>query len=459
MPTTQIILGAVNWTNYMHYTVCKVSAPSTVVQEAWIPVPFTNYTLVLTGLDADVYYINFYEAATNIALGTFRSQGYFSNLSPEYDYEIKFYEIGNLPATASLDVTRTILTDTYLISKNPVSFVKEAFRPLEPVVDIDFDNTTGDMELLTGTTFEDGEKFVVTIKFAVGTNQSTTSGGLYIGNLTVTDATKTLIAGDKNKRIRCAGTISTQVFTLAALSALAVEDGFYFDNTVGGTAMQVKLVLPGGDRIKYNGFQTASDEFAEFWIDKGCHLLIRKFSSAYWEVITPYSGYLVGQRQSANYIGQPLWVPEDGRLLDGDDYPRLWWWINNVLPGTQVITDDTVTGSYTHPAAKPGLFVKHSTLKKFRTPNTQDFSERGLKDFDTYGADATRLYDYPGGKQNSQVGEHTITLPRANNNAPFPSNVGVTDGPIPSPSTRTYTINYGLENISKNIGVIYLIHI
>lgn len=471
MPTTKLILGTVNWTNFLHYTVAKVATPNVVVNEAWIPVPFTNHTLILAGLDADVYYINFYEAATNVALGTFRSQGYFSNLSPEYDYEIRFYEIGNLPVTATLDVARKILTDTYLIGKNPVEFVKEAFRPLEPVVDLGFDDTSGEMELLTGTTFEDGEKFVVTIKFAVGTNPSTTAGGLYTGTLTVTSATYTMLPGDKNKRVRCAGTISTQVITLPALSGLAIEDGFYFDNAVGGTAMQVKIALPGGDRIRYNGHQLALNEFAEFWVDKGTHLLIRKFDSAYWEVITEYRGFEVGNRMSAGYLSMPLWLPEDGRLMDGDDYPRLWWWINSVLPGTHVITDDAVTGGgYVHPADKPGLFVKHSTLKKFRMPNTQELSERGLKDFDIYGADTGRLYDYPGGKQNEMLLAHghrvntgggaggadpgrSLIRQAYNGDGYSASGTGVSgQGPY-------IEVVGGTEQRLKNIGVIYLRHI
>jgi len=403
----QVILGAVNYTNYLHVTVAKVASPSTIVYEEWIPAPFTNHTLVFNVPDPDVYYISFYESPDNVSLGTFRSQGYFSALSPEYAYEIRFYEIGNLPSGATLDVTEKIINDPYLVGKTIEQYFKENFRPLEPDVEIGFTAATGDMTLLTGGTFAPGEKFVITIKYSVGTVASS-SGGLYTGNLDVTAATYTLLAADKNKRVRLKGSAATQVITLCSLSLLTVDDGFYFDNSVGGTANQVKILIDGGDRIYYNGFMIGSDEFSEFWVSKGQHLLLRKYDSDYWEVITDFKGVCVGEKVTVGLKSHPLVITENGQLMDGDEWPLMWWWLNNVLPSSHKYVTDTVTGSFTADATKPGQFALHSTLKKWRMPSTGGFSEKGLADFETYGGDtANRPVDYPGGFQDEMLLAHS----------------------------------------------------
>lgn len=458
-----LMLGENNLNNYLHITIAKMVTPSVVAWETWIPLPFTNYTLVVPVPDPDVYYITFYEAPDNVSLGDLKSQAFFNALSPEYAFEYRWYEFGNLPVTATLDVTQKIITDTYLIGKTVVEFVKEAFRPLEPTADVDFDNTTGDITLLTGATFEDGEKFMIVIKYAVGTVSSSSSGGLYTGTLNVTAATYTLLVADKNKRVRCVGSAATQVLTGPSLSTLSVDDGYFIDNSCGGVAVQVKFLIDGGDRIRYNGFMEASNnEYAEFWISKGEILLIRKFDDDYWEVILTYEGVRVGERMSGGLKSQAAWMPEDGSLSDGDEFSRVWWYINNLLPSTHVITDDAVTGSYTHPAGKEGMFVKHSTLKKFRWPNTQGLSERGLKNFNTYGSDTDRVYDYPGGVQNAQVGEFTsnISVPKGFSYTGSPNQLRFGNGSNnPQNFSLPFTANTGLEQRVKNTGVIYMRHI
>lgn len=454
MASLKINIGSVNYTDFLHVTAAKVSTPSSVVWEDWIPVPFSNYNFVIPNLDPDIYYVNFYDAPTNVALGTLVSQMFASALSPEWAYEIRFYEIGNLPVTATLDITEKIITDTYLVDKTIESFFKEGFRFLDDT-ELDFVSAAGTMELLTGGTFEGGEKFMVTIKYSVGTVASSNGNGFYLSTLNVTDAVYTLLISDINKRVRLVGSAATQVLTLPSLATMTIDDGYYFDNSCGGTAVQVKIIVPGTERIKYNGFMAASDEFAEFWVSKGEHLLIRKFSNSYWEVILDYKGVDVGSRMAAGYNAMPGWMPEDGSLDDGDEYGRVWWWINNVLPASHVITDDTVTGAYTHPSAKVGLFVKHSTLKKFRWPNTQVVSERGLLNFNTFGADAARVYDYPGGYQDELMKAHTHTMPSVWNetgSGHIASGGGINEGAIGDLSGVTG----GTEMRVKNIGVIYL---
>lgn len=463
----KITLGTVAYTDWLHVTASKVSTPTVVAWEDWIDVPVTNYNFIIPNLDPENYYIRYYDAPTNGSLGTLVAELIVNALTSEFLYERRFYTCGGAGAHDPIDGV-TFINDPYLIGKAVTGFFKEGFRYYEPVTEFVFDDATGQIDTITGTSFSTDEKIIVEIKYTAGTVAPAGGNGLYTGTLDVPDATYTLLSADRNKRLRLVGTGPTQVITVAALSAIAAEDGFYFDNTCGGVAVQVKILMQGGDRIRYNGFMAASDEFAEFWVSKGEHLLIRKFDSTYYEVITDYKGIKVGGRNSDGYKAMPGTLVEDGGLYDGDEYPRLWWWLNEILPSTHVITDATVTGSYTHPAGKEGLFVMHPTLKKFRLPNTQNLSERGLLNFTSYGSDAERIYDYPGGVQNDAIKEHqhettSGTLPSTlfgrgilsrilgKYNGSASGNTDLTSKPVDAAGASISKT----ENRVKNFGVIY----
>jgi len=451
--TIQVFLGTINFTDFLHVTVTKVSNPGVVVWEDYIDVPVTNYTFVISDLDADNYYINFYDAPTDEVLGTLVSQCFVSALSNEWEYEMRFYDGGDLSGGVTISENKQTLTDPYLIGKTIHSVEKEGFRTMDPANEYTFDNATGAIALGGYHTLEPEEKLVVIIKNRVGGVVSPSGGGSYSGVLTITTSTHTLDPLDKNKRVRLRGSSATQVITLPALSSLTAGDGYLFDNACGGTPVQVKLVVTGANRVQYSGLATGSNEFAEFWVSRGETLRLDKFDDNYWEVIGDYKGTKVGKRFSATYNGHPDALPEDGRLLDGDEYPRLWWWVKNILPSTHKVTDDTVTSlSYEHPAAKPGLFVLHSTLKKFRLPNTQELSERGMYRFSEFGVDDDRDYDYPGGRQQGQMGEYTDTTGNAAGGTVVPD-LGYQSGAAPF---RTITRNPGNDVRVENFGVVYM---
>ena len=405
--TLKITLGTVNYTNFLHVTVSKVSSPTTTAWETWIAVPVTNYNFVIPNLDPENYYVRYYDATTNSSLGTLVAELIVNALSGDTIMERRFYTCGGLGAADPVDGA-TLITDTYLIGKNVAGVFKEGFRYLKETDEYSFTSASGVINILNGTSFATNEKFIAEIKYTVGNTTSIAIAGLYAGTLNVPEDTKTLTSADKDKRIRLVGTSVTQVITLPALSTLSVENGFYFDNSCGGTAIQVKLLIPGTDRIRFNGFYPGPTLFSEFWVSRGEHILIRKFDANNWELLTDYKGVEVGSRQAAGYLNMPGYHAEDGALSDGDEYGRVWFWINIFLPPTHVITDDTcINVGYTPPINKTGQFVKHSTLKKFRWPNTQGLSEKGLANFNTYGTDtANRLIDYPGGYQAEMVGPH-----------------------------------------------------
>jgi hypothetical protein len=166
----------------------------------------------------------------------------------------------------------------------------------------------------------------------------------------------------------------------------------------------------------------------------------------------------VGERFAGTWKDHPSTKPEDGELYDGDEWPRIWWWLKNKLPSTHYLVDDTVIDSgYVHTFPTVGLFVLHSTLKKFRVPNTQNISERGLLNFNTYNTDGERLTDYPGGTQDEMVGPHTHPLPRDQSGVQDIQSVTSTPNADEGISNLSPTgLNTGFENRVRNIGVIYL---
>lgn len=460
----KVTVGTVNYLDWLHVTASKVSVPATVVWEDWLDVPLSNFSFIIPNLDPENYYVRYYDAATSIALGTLVLELIVNGLTGDIISERRFYTVDGPGLYDPVDGA-TGVTDPYLIGKIVSGTFKEGFRYFEPDTEYTFDDTIGNAEIINGTTLDHGEKFIVEIKYKISSTNSP-SGGLYLGTLNVTEATKTLLAADRDKRIRLVGTIATQVITLPTLAVLALENGFYFDNACGGTAVQVKLLTDGTDRIRFNGFMAASDLFAEFWVSKGEHLLIRKFDDDFWEVITDYKGVEVGNRQAAGYVGMPGWHAEDGSLSDGDEFGRVWWWLNVILPATHVITDDTVTDiGYIHPGTAFGQFVKHSTLKKFRWPLTQSLSEKGLANFNSYGGDvANRPVDYPGGYQAEMVGPHSHPYKRTRtdivgaNYEPNHMDGGSARGLYTGDDVVTGQ-NSGTNNRVENFGVIYMRHI
>lgn len=460
MPDLKLVLGTINYTDYLRVSAIKVSdVTATEVFIEYINTPVSNYTLVIPGLDPDNYYINFRDAPTTSDLGTLVSQAFVNAQTGEWEYERRFYRVGALPSGASINAAGTVITDPYLENRNVTGVHKEGFRYLILDDEATHDDAAGTLTM-ADFPLSANEVLAVEIKYNVSGAGSTTSAtGLFSDTISVTAATYTVDPADKYKRfsLDCSG--AKQEITLPALSSLVTGDFVYFEHRRDGAQAQSRVKCAGSDKIYYNGLAIGVVELTELWVSRGGGLYLRK-EGTYWEVIGDYEGHRVGERMSGGYKDHVLWLPEDGALLDGDEYPALYWWLRNVLPNTHQVTDDTVTSSsYVHPTGKEGLFVIHSSSKAFRMPNTQGLSERGLIDFATYGADAGRSYDYPGGVQAGQVGEFTSTVS-------VPKGYGYTGSPNvlrfgngsnnPENVDWSITMNTGKENRVENFGVIYL---
>ena len=470
----KIGVGAVNTLNYLHVTASKVSSPTAIEYEIWFQGPFSSKKFIIPNLDPENYFIRYYFSTDATSLGTIQLEEVVNALTNEFAEEKKFYKVGGTGTYDPVDGA-TVITDPYLVDKNVTRVFKEGFRDLIENVEYQFNAAAGTITKLDGVAFGAPEAVTVYIKYNVAStnNVITSTGlGLYAGILTVTAATQTLLPANRNKLVRCSGSIATQVITLPVLSSINVDDGFYFDNSVVRSAVQDKILTQGADRINFTGFNTTTILFSEFWVSRGEHLLLRKLDNNLWEVRSDYKGVNVGMRMSGRYAAQANYLPEDNRLLDGDEYGRLWFYIKNILPNTHYIVDDNVVNSgYIPTRSKCGMFTVHSTLKKFRMPLTSGLTERGLLDFNVYGTDTGRAVDYPGGFQDEMIMPHDHFMfnnETANGNPPymcykmnFGNSASYTmmsdNSKLPSIGKTGQT--GGIEGRLKNVGVIYCTHI
>jgi len=383
----QLTIGSVNFTDWLHITIVRVR-DNALVWENWYDMPVSSLVIQATGLDADQYYVRMYDAEDDESLGLLKAEAAVSGLSNQYEYELRFYTIGSLPGTASLSGDGKTLTDTYLIGKTVHSFEKMGYGKFDPADEYTFTGATGVLQIDNDTALSSGEKVCVVIQNNVGSAVSTTPAGFYTGTVTHTAATVSLTSTDKNKRVRMKGTGTTQVYTLPALSSFSDGEGFYFDNSVNGTPVCPKILTAGSDRIKFGGFSATLNSLAEIWLTAGEYMLIKKNATdGTWEIEVTNMNVNVGSSFYHQHNILPFAMAGNGRAsqvaADGDIYGRLWWWITNILGTSYYIVDNGVNStSYVHPSGQEYKWVRHSTLKQFRPPNTQADAPTGK--FDMY---------------------------------------------------------------------------
>lgn len=459
MAQIRLGIGQVNITNYLIIVARKTTTPLVIeAQESYAPPhPATRNVVVpaIGDLDPVIYYVDAYESVNGISFDLLLSQFVYDLKNQIVISERRFYVVGG-PGANDPAPDQTILTDAYLDGKTISGVFKEGFRYLRPSTETIPDWQTyagGGIELLNNLIFSGGEVVSIEISYLADQTQVTGGSGMYSG-VELIDTNTTISITHRNKRLRCESAASNVlVVTLEAIGAVA-DGTFYHFTSNGGSQNQTRILPNGSETIKYNG-----ENYTELSIGKGEFVRIVKTGS-FWEAeLTHHNVLQVGERFSGTWKDQPSCKPEDATLYDGDEWPRIWWWIITKLPSTHYITDDSVTGGgYVHPVGKEGLFVRHSTLKKFRMPNTQNLSERGLKNFTSYNADGERVYDYPGGLQHEMIGPHVHSLPAdASGAADIQSlvNSGNADEGISASHLSGYNIG-GTENRVKNIGVIFM---
>lgn len=457
MAQIRLGVGQVNITNSLIAIARKTTTPlAEEAREVYAPPhPATRNVVIpaVGDIDPVIYYVDFYESSNGIALDLLLSQFVYDLKNQIVISERRFYVVDG-PGSTDPAANQTILSDTYLNGKTISGVFKEGFRYLRPATEPVPEwqpYSGGGIELLNSIIFSGGEVYSIEISYLANQTQII-GGGLYTG-VELIDVDTTLNSGHRNKRLRCEA--SGTVILVVTMEALAsVPDGtFYHFTSNGGLQNQTRILPDGTETIKYNG-----ENYAELSIGKGEYVRIVKTGS-FWEAELAHENILrVGERFAGTWKDHPSCKPEDSTLYDGDEWPRIWWWIVNKLPNSHKSIDDSViNGGYVQPFNISGLFVVHSALKKFRVPNSQNFSERALLNFNTYGSDGQRLYDYPGGVQDEMIGPHTHPLPRDSAGAADMPTLASSPNADEGYSNITPTgLNSGFENRVRNIGVIYM---
>lgn len=480
MANINLSVGQINITDNLVVRARKVATPlveeTREVYSAPLPASF-NVILPASGsIDPVNYYVDFYESSDGVSLDLLLAQFVVKARNELVSQEIRFYDVGgsgdNDPAP-----DQDTLNDPYLDGKAISEvYIDGVGRPLAPP-DYSYKEydlvSGGGIQLLNGRLFSFGEKVAIVISY-LSEQQSVSGSNMYNSVVVVTEDT-TLDSTYRNKRIRCVGDTDRLVITLEDVTAVP-EGTFYHFTHNDGNQFQTRILADTGQIIQY-----ANNNYTELSIAPGEYLRIEKIGSI-WEGVLVHQGVLqVGERFAGTWEGHPNTKPEDGTLYDGDDYPRPWYWLENFLPATHKVVDDNVVNvGYTHPAGKEGLFVVHSTLKKFRVPNTQGWSERGLASFSTFNTDATRTYDYPGGTQPENIGAHrhwtfhdngTTNTGTALSSTNYPEkrqgagagigNVNAeynicASGTQPDVGLSSNPVGMTGDNTVKNVGVVYL---
>lgn len=452
-------IGQVNITNYLIIVARKTTTPLVIeAQESYAPPHPTTRNVVVPAsgdLDPVIYYVDAYESLNGISFDLLLAQFVYDLKNNIILSERRFYTVGGLgPNDPPAD--QDTLTDAYLDGKTISGVFKEGFRYLKPETETTPEWEVvagGGIRLLGGKQFSADEVVSIEISYTGNPGGGSSGGSLYNG-VALIDTDTTLDTTYRNKRLRTESAASNKlVVTLEPVGS--VPDGtFYHFTSNGGSQNQTRVLPNGSETIKLNG-----ENYPEISIGKGEFLRIVK-TGTFWEAEMPHHNILmVGEKFPATWNDHPSSQPEDGALYDGDEWPRMWWWLNNKLPSTHRITDDAMTGGgYTHPQGKEGLFVLHSTLKKFRMPNTQGWLERGLSNFNSYGGDASRSYDYPGGTQGAQVGQVSFSLNKGNGYTGGSQNAGwfAPGDPNHAHPDELVIMNFGKENMVRNNGVIYM---
>lgn len=299
-------------------------------------------------------------------------------------------------------------------------------------------NTDG-FTLLSGYTLQPDEQWILEFLPQIIVAQPGVPSAPF-GSGRIITASENLTNADKNKANIIQSATTAIAIGLPLLSTMADFTDIVYLFSNGGSHINAEVNGQSTDKI-VNKLPTN-----KVWLGQVENAAFYKAFGYYWpmgELRCNTVGELV-----YNYGQDELNTTScDGTLRLRSEYPALWAFVQSLADG--VVTDLAWTGTFvTHNGntvyTKRTCFSTGDGVTNFRMPiltNTLLVAIDG----------STRL---PGSIQLDQVGQYDLTLPRANHTASDP-NIGVTDGPPPSPpnQNKTFTINAAKKNIMENSGV------
>jgi len=447
-------------TNKIGIKAYETTSPSVEVASVEYDPPHTaERQVIIPGLNAVPHIIKIYNTPGFPTLGTLIHE-FWLDVDGEVGLQRVFFVVDGPGDYDPVNGSSTF-TSPEIEGLNITGLFQRAFGYLLP--DTEWEHVGDTITLLSGYTFSGGDTwcYEVTTEAANDSPGSGTSSGGGFGDIVEVTDDLSLDSSYRNKSINCNGVDTRLVITLEQLSSLPDGTTYYFFEQTGNQ-YQTKIVLGGSDTISHFGVTKTY-----LVLGKGEHLFMKKSGSAWVVLLQSDARSKVGIIEQG-YIATPNKFKCEGALGDGDDYPAIWQWLSQ-LPTNQKIVDAGINGSWTHPAEKKGMFaVTGGSDKYFRWPDLRDEFIRGLSNFTGFGGDSNRLYDYPGGQQEEQVGEHDHTVSvggRDYNRMLTVSGTSTVDSPDNTPGEPNLALSQpmsdlaGQRNRPANTGLIYFVNI
>ncbi|HEY4112183.1 hypothetical protein [Puia sp.] len=399
--TRSFSIDVVGVTTFVIFRWRKVSDPTVEIdRRVFGPAPAVTNNFSITDLDPVTYEFDTYVSSDGVTLNTLFATYTMDVKNNVITNERWYYVVGSGVGNAPAADTQS-LVDSNLDGKTVTGVFQRAFGYLLPTSE--WVRTSGGVDLVGALEFNQDDVYIVEVSYV--TQSTDTSGGVVglFSGIKVITANTTLDNTYYQKRIKLNGAAPQLVVTMDSIGNIPDGRYFYFVDNDGGAQLQTKVVSPDGS-FKWNGNTTA-----EIWVGKGEHLWVEKQGSNF-ELVQAHPGLTaVYEIFEGTCLAHPNALPEDNTLFSADDYPRIWWFLNNKLSPTLVISDNNLDlGGYVRPANKQGQFIISASKRKFRMPDTRNLSKKGLARFDagSWNLDATRAYDYPGGFQDAMVLRH-----------------------------------------------------
>ncbi len=281
----------------------------------------------------------------------------------------------------------TTIVDASLIGWN-ISYEQFGSGTLNPGTDYTFDNTTGTIVLINGTTYQSGQNMIAHFQPQISSAAPVSSG---ISTGRIITASGNLTNTDSNSAIYLKGAGVGLIIGLPALSTMSDYQPIEIYSS-GGNHINVILNCNGSDKIQWNTLLTQ--------IILGQSEMITIFkANGVWNIKYPAYGINAAGELILSYEKAPVnTVQAAGQLLLRASYPRLWSYVQTLEAGcltTEAALNNTSTVNGISYQVNWGKYTPGDGVTNFRVPKL--FTYGSLKIVDG-------SVKFPGSLQPGQVG-------------------------------------------------------